>query len=1059
MKAVGIRRRDRIARAPVTQPSETLFATNVPSYTVTFHTETEHHYVVNASPLRKAPTSGAATEQTDSPAEAETDSPPEGPSLPFMDATDEDSGAAPAYETTGPSKDKAATIRKSVTHMNEFREKEAIFLQLLLSLHYSAQVLTPCSCGIDKHVRKVACRDCLQVELLCRQCWLNKHRTMPTHWAFVWKQNECFFEKTDICRVMSNTSIGLGHHGERCPDAELLQSFTLVDTNGIHANQISFCQCRRNGKRIEEYEQLTSAGIFPGSVMQAGTGYTIPFLLVQFWWVVVDNIYANFLVISRFYEYLQMVIQSGHALDVDVPLLGKSDRPYPNRPNGFLGSICAACPERGVNMPFILKSPTPGYLRDVALTDGRMHFPLQVEYEEMVKNHVVAKEDTEVPCKAHIGSIRHQGSAKYGHVKRSGVVASACDHSVAGSFVDMLKGEAYDSWCSFVVNMVKRATDQFPEEKWLHTVLDKLEGQIPAYHINGHGVDCQVVWQAVDFACRAHFHGETAEVLWAFLNGFGSSTRQMTEGARHDTINFIVDAWNCLKIVRQAELSADERVEALGLFELHMAVLEDLSRQHPAEVPAWSRESRVATKSDGKISILTIESVLDSMIPEEREKIRREAANQPRTSLAQWIHDGIGIQRQQILLIALLKRHKEHPLQDTWDTISKLRDSLNAGLTTFRERQLNQSVDADGEDAALREAEIKLRCSQADNGILAVQGACLALSAVNKARELDYRGQNGVTHSTRNREKAELMKTYEITMYNIACAALVDLGHMHKDAVEPYPPLSIRDTRRKETHLSQRGDDIQAAMVSRPSAAVASRLGPEERDVGSEDDDDRLMAGTQTLKRAGPTPSNRAPKRLKDIIPDDVNVNSPSSSSEAEESDTEMSPTKVGKKKKTSKKKPDGWIWLQNMTRGQKLSDGKLAEYKEESDRVQWFRAEAEMYRWLEQYERKHAEGFRVIERFRRDSAVWAGLAEREEQRNGVNGTSTYARMQAAMHSRLEHNARVTFKKGSLGAHHDWVSSSSFEELVTKIDQWREVVFTWMDDMPRRRRRDLLWIR
>ncbi|KAJ7035467.1 hypothetical protein C8F04DRAFT_1259012 [Mycena alexandri] len=1188
MKVVGIRRRDRIARAPVTQPSETLFATNVPSYTVTFHTdsatETEHHYVANASPLRKAPTSEAATEQTDSPAEAETDSPPEGPSLPFMDATDEDSGAAPAYETTGPSKDKAAAIRKSVTHMNEFREKEAIFLQLLLSLHYSAQVLTPCSCGIDKHVRKVACRDCLQAELLCRQCWLNKHRTMPTHWAFVWKQNERFFEKTDICRVMSNTSIGLGHHGERCPDAELPQSFTLVDTNGIHATQISFCQCRRNGKRIEEYEQLTSAGIFPGSVTQAGTGYTVGLLdyyrqersqgkgsAYNFVLVLrrmadpvfagaVPNIYANFLVISRFYEYLQMVIQSGHALDIDVPLLGKSDRPYPNRPNGFLGSICTACPERGVNMPFILKSPTPGYLchliavfltldgnfkqnlffkrddgSDVALTDGRMHFPLQVEYEEMVKNHVVAKEDTEVPCKAHIGSIRHQGSAKYGHVKRSGVVASACDHSVAGSFVDMLKGEAfalgtyaqrehlrhtnspphgpestsphvysYDSWCSFVVNMVKRATDQFPEEKWLHTVLDKLEGQIPADHINGHGVDCQVVWQAVYFACRAHFHGETAEVLWAFLNGFGSSTRQMTEGARHDTINFIVDAWNRLKIVRQAELSADERVEALGLFELHMAVLEDLSRQHPAEVPAWSRESRVATKSDGKISsvyqhantkVLTIESVLDSMITEEREKIRREAANQPRTSLAQWIHDGIGIQRQQILLIALLKSHKEHPLQDTWDTISKLRDSLNAGLTTFRERQLNvyprlklsgldvdepeltaiqlpsyrmkhrqRSVDADGEDAALREAEIKLRCSQADNGILAVQGACLALSAVNKARELDYRGQNGVTRSTRNREKAELMKTYEITMYNIARAALVDLGHMHKDAVEPYPPLSIRDTRRKETHLSrvkgdsrlfdgtawylQSGETISsAAMVSRPSAAVASRLGPEERDVGSEDDDDRLMAGTQTLKRAGPTPSNRAPKRLKDIIPDDVNVNSPSSSSEAEESDTEMLPTKAGKKKKTSKKKPDGWIWLQNMTRGQKLSDGKLAEYKEESDRVQWFRAEAEMYRWLEQYEQKHAEGFRVIERFRRDSAVWAGLAEREEQRNGVNGTSTYARMQAAMHSRLEHNARVTFKKGSLGAHHDWVSSSSFEELVTKIDRWREVVFTWMDDM------------
>ncbi|KAJ7731900.1 hypothetical protein B0H16DRAFT_1733085 [Mycena metata] len=51
------------------------------------------------------------------------------------------------------------------------------------------------------------------------------------------------------------------------------------------------------------------------------------------------------------------------------------------------------------------------------------------------------------------------------------------------------------------------------------------------------------------------------------------------------------------------------------------------------------------------------------------------------------------------------------------------------------------------------------------------------------------------------------------------------------------------------------------------------------------------------------------------------------------------------------------------------------------------------------------------------------------------------------MHRRLEYNASVIFKKSSLGAHHDWVSSSSFEELVTKIDAWREVVFKWMDDM------------
>jgi hypothetical protein len=105
------------------------------------------------------------------------------------------------------------------------------------------------------------------------------------------------------------------------------------------------------------------------------------------------------------------------------------------------------------------------------------------------------------------------------------------------------------------------------------------------------------------------------------------------------------------------------------------------------------------------------------------------------------------------------------------------------------------------------------------------------------------------------------------------------------------------------------------------------------------------------------------------------------------------------------------------------------------------------MYRWLEQYERKHAELMRVIERYRRDSFVWARLGDREQQDGGSNGAETFARMQAAMHNRLEHNAKSIFKSADLGAHHDWVAATTFDELVTKIDRWRDVVFKWMDEM------------
>jgi hypothetical protein len=130
--------------------------------------------------------------------------------------------------------------------------------------------------------------------------------------------------------------------------------------------------------------------------------------------------------------------------------------------------------------------------------------------------------------------------------------------------------------------------------------------------------------------------------------------------------------------------------------------------------------------------------------------------------------------------------------------------------------------DASDQDSQLRDSEIKLWCTEADSGILAVRAASLVLSAVKKARDLDYRGQAGITCSQRNLQKAELMKSFEITMYNNARAALINLGHMEKDAVEPYRPLSSRDTRRKETHLHRAKGDSRLLIDPRlPHSDIA----------------------------------------------------------------------------------------------------------------------------------------------------------------------------------------------------------------------------------------------
>ncbi|KAJ7212509.1 hypothetical protein GGX14DRAFT_393412 [Mycena pura] len=154
----------------------------------------------------------------------------------------------------------------------------------------------------------------------------------------------------------------------------------------------------------------------------------------------------------------------------------------------------------------------------------------------------------------------------------------------------------------------------------------------------------------------------------------------MTGGARHDIINFVMqpEAWNLLKFLRHsktcqrvfepdwlladlAELLAAERLDALALFELHMTVLEDLSRQHATQVATWSRRSRSRTSSaDGKTS---------SVYQHESTKAENKEEGLA-TSVAQWIAYGMQIERdsEQSLVVALVRNHRDHLLQDTLES-------------------------------------------------------------------------------------------------------------------------------------------------------------------------------------------------------------------------------------------------------------------------------------------------------------------------------------------------------------------------------------------------------
>ncbi|KAJ7722578.1 hypothetical protein B0H14DRAFT_3623716 [Mycena olivaceomarginata] len=578
----------------------------------------------------------------------------------------------------------------------------------------------------------------------------------------------------------------------------------------------------------------------------------------------------------------------------------------------------------------------------------------------------------------------------------------------------------------------------------------------------------------------------------AFSNALGPSTRQMNGGARHDTINFVVDGWNTSNVLRQAEQLALERQNALELFEQHLAVVKYLSARHATKVCDWSRMSRLCKKdARGELhsvyqhkapKLPTIDDVLDTIMDGEHERgIHRDDHEPP---AAMWIRSGMKIERIQHLVVALLKYQKQHPLAETLAAIAKERETLQRDLAEFRELQRtflprlklsgldveepeitalqlpsylkkHARLDATTESQDLCDLEIKLRCGQANEAILGVRAASLALSAVKSTQSLDYRGgaQAGKTRHQRSLEKANLAKMLEITMYNVARAAMIDLGYIAAGDEDPYPPLTIRDTRRKETHLHRpKGDsrrfdgtawyleDGLALPISVASASTSSRVIETESDGEASP---QLLAGTQTLKRAGFTKSPRPAKRR---APDEE----PASDSGSEPGGADKAKQQKSANKKKPNKKPkktDGWIWLETMVRREGSTNDKMKEYREESDRVQWFRAEAEMYRWRDQYERKHAELLRVMTRFGRDAEVWSKRAAHLEQTVKSPGAVTYAREQAAMYKCLQHNSRITFKSTESAAHAEWVAATSFDDLVARIDASRDADFKWMDDL------------
>ena len=107
---------------------------------------------------------------------------------------------------------------------------------------------------------------------------------------------------------------------------------------------------------------------------------------------------------------------------------------------------------------------------------------------------------------------------------------------------------SYDIICQWSRNFPRRL-DQFPS--YLHISQDQLRRikfVIPKFHIYAHGLSCQSEFSLNYLKFMARTNGEDPERWWAHINPVSMSTKEMGPGARLDTIDDHVAAWNWRKI-------------------------------------------------------------------------------------------------------------------------------------------------------------------------------------------------------------------------------------------------------------------------------------------------------------------------------------------------------------------------------------------------------------------------------------------------------------------------------------------------------------------------------
>ncbi|KAF7983642.1 hypothetical protein HWV62_20588 [Athelia sp. TMB] len=486
-----------------------------------------------------------------------------------------------------------------------------------------------------------------------------------------------------------------------------------------------------------------------------------------------------------------------------------------------------------IDANFRLKLKDRGLKVDPPLGDGWSHMIKTGPYKAYIDRY---GHQIEPPvCDSELRAADHVTSRTSTAFKASGVAGVFCGRHglvLKNGLGDLQKGErqanidfvvfsalfgiiilaltlSYDICCQWSKNLAKRVKQLPSAMQPSPAILLQAKRVLPKMHLHNHGESCQLNFNLNFIRHSAQSNFEDPERYWAWKNPISMSTREMTDGARYETICDCAATYNWFKIS-----TFDVRLLKAIKTAVHMAkksnnAFEKLNSTFPDEVvdswtemvAKWDKDQSQKNPYEEPVPTVTLASVMYALASEEMQESQQGIAPLHETSASRFLQRGLDLEDQQRKLYALMKEKKSTLLRkadllekrnalqhriDTWrgiqafymPEVQHLRAEDNSSTQAYAEEE-NLYLPSGLPDAyrlspgvsALLKKELRLRIGQADDALHEIRRLLRISSTVLEFKKGQHMASQRITTRTRQlilnfRAKSDAVAARYVAAYN-----------------------------------------------------------------------------------------------------------------------------------------------------------------------------------------------------------------------------------------------------------------------------------------------------